>query len=237
MKNNTFSCLMESIKYTYNNTNLLRTSLVHKSHGKTNNERLEYLGDSILNFIISKKLYDLFPKADEGTLSRIKANLVKKETLAEIALSLEINRYMILGKGEKKKSGEMNPSLLSNTLEAIISSIFLDCKCDIDICFNVVLAWYKPILKTLSIKNIKKDSKSMLQEYLQSIGLPVPKYNLVRTFGADHSQEFTIECKLELLNNPVKGKGCSIRVAEQEAAKKILSLIKPSRKCKTYEKK
>ena len=209
--------------YSFSNKRLLDTALTHRSAGNDNNERLEYLGDAILGFLIAEYLYLNFPDAAEGELTRLRATLVKKEKLAEIARELSLEKQLKLGSGELKSGGWRRDSILANTLESIIGAIFLDS--NVDECRSVVSTIYSDHLKRIDPKNIKKDPKSQLQEFLQSRKKPTPVYELVKEKGSSHSPEFTISCKIDLLDDPIFATGNSKRKAEQEVAAKILELI------------
>ncbi len=219
--------LEKKIKYKFINKKILILSLTHRSYSNIHNERLEFLGDSILNFIITKKIYKKFFNKKEGFMTRIRANLVNKNNLFKIAQKLELNKYILLGQGELKMLGQYKVSILANTLEAIIGAIFIDSK-DIKIVENIIKKLffnYKNNKKILNIKNNHKDYKTMLQEYLQKIKLPLPKYYISNKKGKEHQQIFTVKCKTKLFKQIIKGIGNSKKKAEQKSAKKILIKI------------
>ncbi|OGT31118.1 MAG: ribonuclease III [Gammaproteobacteria bacterium RIFCSPHIGHO2_12_FULL_35_23] len=216
--------LEKTIGYSFQQQELLKRALAHRSYGKQNNERLEFLGDSLLNFIVAEDLFKRFPDAVEGELSRLRATIVKGETLAKIALKLKLGSHLLLGSGELKSGGERRNSILADALEAIIAAIYLDA--GLEICRERVLEWFVQELANISPDRIIKDPKSTLQEYLQSKQLPLPEYYLVATSGKEHEQIFTVECRVALLNHPVAGIETSRRRAEQQAASNALMELK-----------
>lgn len=195
---------------------LLRQALTHRSHGSPNNERLEFLGDSILNCAIAARLYQTFPRLPEGDLSRMRAALVKEQTLAEIAFRLKLGDILMLGEGELKSGGFRRPSILADALEAIIGAVYLDA--GFVAAEQMILALYEPLLQNLDPKTIAKDPKTQLQEYLQSRKLPLPQYEVLAIRGEAHEQEFEVECIIPGLNIRSLGEGHSRRSAEQNAA-------------------
>lgn len=216
----TVSKLYEVLGYTFNNQALLLQALSHRSARGENNERLEFLGDSIINFIIAEALFARCPDATEGQLSRLRANLVNGTTLAELAQEFKLGNYLRLGSGELKSGGFRRESILADAFEAIIAAIYLDS--DIDVCKNCVLKWYQSRLDDLSSLTVPKDPKSELQEYLQARRLPLPHYEVTNIEGEAHQQIFYVQCKIDLLNEPTQASGASRRKAEQAAAAKIL---------------
>ncbi len=212
--------LEKKIKYKFTNKKILFLSLTHRSYNFKHNERLEFLGDSILNFIITKKIYYKFNNYKEGLMTRIRSKLVNKINLFKIANKLKLNKYIILGYGETKNNKLYKKSILANTLEAIIGGIYLDSK-NIKIIEKIIkiLFFKKNFFKK---KYNYKDYKTMLQEYLQKKKLPLPKYYLGKIFGKEHEQIFTIYCKINILNKFTIGKGKSKKYAEQISAKKAL---------------
>lgn len=219
----TFASLFEKLKYTFTDLNLVKVALSHRSVGGINNERLEFLGDSALNFVMTDYLYHTFPKAKEGELSRLRAHLVCEETLADVSRSLDLGDYLQLGIGELKSGGFRRQSILADTLEAIIGAIFLEA--GIKKCQSLILKWFKQQLNTLTMQSIHKDSKTMLQEYLQSRKKPLPVYEIVSITGEAHQQIFNIVCKVESYDFVAEGIGSSKRRAEQEAAKNFLEWL------------
>ena len=217
----TLEIFIKKIGYQFKNDPLLEKALRHRSCGKDNNERLEFLGDSILNFIIANELFNRFPKAQEGELSRLRSNLVNEEILAILARTFELSSVIHVGRGELKTGGKERASILADCVEAIIGAIYLDSD-DMNICYPIVANWYKQHMEELSLFTIRKDPKSLLQELLQSEQLPIPKYRLVKTIGPEHDQIFVVESKIPLLDHPVEAEGQSRRRAEQAVAKRIL---------------
>lgn len=195
---------------------LLRQALTHRSHGSPNNERLEFLGDSVLNCAIAARLYQTYPRLPEGDLSRMRAALVKEQTLAEIAFRLKLGDILMLGEGELKSGGFRRPSILADALEAIIGAVYLDA--GFVAAEQMILALYEPLLLNLDPKTIAKDPKTQLQEYLQSRKLPLPQYEVLAIRGEAHEQEFEVECIIPGLNIRSLGEGHSRRSAEQNAA-------------------
>ena len=194
--------------------------MTHRSHGATHNERLEFLGDSVLNCAVASLLYERFGKLDEGDLSRVRANLVKQQTLFEVAQRLEVSACLLLGEGEQKSGGFRRPSILADTLEAIFGAIFLDG--GFDAAQLAIRRQYDPVLKNVDPNTLGKDAKTLLQEWLQSRKIPLPVYAVVATHGAAHNQLFEVECSVPKLSIQVLGSGGSRRAAEQAAAKLAL---------------
>jgi len=214
------SLLEERLGYRFEKSDLLMQALTHRSHGKKNNERLEFLGDSILNCIVAEILFEKFSALDEGDLSRVRANLVKQQALYEIAQSLSLSDYLRLGEGELKSGGFRRPSILADTLEAIIAAIFLEA--GFSKVREVLRRLYAQILENVDPRTLGKDDKTLLQEYLQGHQLPLPVYVVTATTGVAHNQQFEVECVVENLNIKVAGSGASRRAAEQSAAKLAL---------------
>lgn len=215
--------LAHNIGHNFSDESLFELALTHRSCGKRNNERLEFLGDSILNFVIADDLYHRFPSAKEGELSRLRARLVKGVTLSEVARELGLGDYLRLGSGELKSGGYRRDSILADAVEAIIGAIYLDS--DMETARGFILAWYKERLESIDLSESLKDSKTRLQEFLQSRRLPLPKYELTGVEGEAHSQTFHIECSFAGVSAPVSGSGSSRRQAEQEAAKHALEAL------------
>jgi len=216
--------LVEILNYRFENQAWLQEALTHRSKkSKNNNERLEYLGDSILGFVIAAELFVLFPNATEGELSRCRARLVKGETLADLARMLNIGDYLFLGPGEMKSGGCRRESTLADALESIIGAIYMDS--GLESASNFVLHIYKNLLKSISTDDSKKDPKTTLQEYLQSRRLPLPEYTIISTNGYLHEQIFTVECSVVALGAKALGKGFSRRKAEQQSAENALKQL------------
>lgn len=217
MHNNATFGLQRLIGHDFVNPALLTQALTHRSFNGANNERLEFLGDGVLNFIIASQLYAKFPKLDEGDLSRLRAHLVKEPTLCEVALSLNIGDALRLGEGELKSGGWRRPSVLADALEAIVGAVFLDA--GFASAEAVVIRLFTPLIDKIDPKAIGKDPKSLLQEYLQSKKIDVPTYEVLAIEGEAHCQTFRVECKVAKFNITTQGEGTSRRNAEQEAAK------------------
>lgn len=215
--------LQKKLGYTFQQHDLLLQALTHRSANNKHNERLEFLGDSILSYVIANVLYQCFPRVDEGDMSRMRATLVRGNTLSEIAREFELGECLRLGPGELKSGGFRRESILADTVEALIGGVFLDS--NIDTVENLILKWYRTRLDEISPGNKQKDPKTRLQEYLQGCHLPLPTYILVEVRGEAHDQEFTIQCQVSGLLQPVFGNCSSRRKAEQAAAKKALKLL------------
>lgn len=211
--------LCEVLGYRFADAGLLEDALTHRSVGGSNNERLEFLGDAILNFIIAAELYQRFPKAQEGDLSRLRASLVKRDALAELAASLKLGEHLSLGPGELKSGGRHRASTLADALEAIIGAVYLDGGFEAGRTF--VLGLYQDALDNLPSAAGRKDPKTRLQEYLQSRHQPTPEYNMLEVTGEAHAQTFRVECRAgDML--PTEGVGSTRRRAEQAAAEQAL---------------
>lgn len=210
------------IGYEFNDLKLLQQALTHRSAASKHNERFEFLGDSILNFLIAEALYQARAFAKEGELSRLRASLVKGETLAQIAREFELGQYLFLGVGELKSGGHQRSSILADAVEAIIAAIYLDS--NLDTCKRVVMTWFEQRLSELS-KYKAKDPKTNLQEYLQGKGYDLPNYTVLKVEGEPHDQTFTIRCDVEVLALTTEGESNSRRRAEQSAALAMLNLI------------
>lgn len=223
MNDGKLNVLQRRIGYTFKDEELLDLALTHRSYKSNNNERLEYLGDAILSFVIAEALYFKFPKAKEGQLSRMRSLLVKGVTLAEIGKAFQLGDFLNLGGGELKSGGFRRESIIADALEAIIGAVFLDS--DQEICKRVVLAWYEERLSNLSIEQTEKDPKTRLQEYLQSIKKDLPIYTVSDVSGEAHNQTFYVTCQIEALQITTKNKGSSRRIAEQKSAKEALKIL------------
>lgn len=210
--------------YQFKQTELLEQALTHRSYSRQlNNERLEFLGDSILNLIISNHIYQRFESADEGDLSRIRASLVKEETLAQVARQIELGDFIHLGGGELKSGGFRRASILSDALEALIGAIYLDS--DYAQTEAAVLHLYREQLQNVDAGANLRDPKTRLQEYLQANKNSLPSYQVEQITGKSHDQVFTVKCQLADLDMQSSGKGSSRKKAEQQAAQKILSKL------------
>lgn len=215
--------LERRLGYEFNDKELLQLALTHRSAKGANNERLEYLGDAILSFIIAEYLFARFPAAKEGQMSRLRASLVKGVTLAEIGKAFGLGDYLRLGAGELKSGGHRRDSILADAVESIIGAIYLDSSHQP--CTEVVLQWYRERLDGLTLNDTVKDPKTRLQEYLQSMKKQLPKYDVTKITGEAHDQHFSVKCVLSDYDIETRGAGSSRRFAEQEAAKKALQQL------------
>lgn len=214
--------LMAQLGYQFQCIELLQEALTHRSIGLLNNERLEFLGDALLNTIMATELYHRFPKASEGQLSCLRASLVKGEQLAKIARQLQLGDYLHLGEGEMKSGGQHRISILADSLEAVIAAIFLD-STRIECCANVVMRWFTVPLESIQDEEQPlKDPKTRLQEYAHKKRIALPNYHTVKVTGNDHAQLFHVECALVDLQLSSQGQGSSRRRAEQQAASQLL---------------
>lgn len=215
--------LFSHLNYQFKDKSLIFSALSHRSVGAQNNERLEFLGDAVLEFIISSELYNRFPKTSEGNLTKVRAYLVKGETLAKLAKEIELGDFLYLGPGELSTGGFRRESILADAFEAIIAALYLDG--GIDIAKAFVLKRFDALLNDKAIFDKIKDAKTYLQERLQAQKKPLPTYTLKETQGEQHQQIFIVSCQLPHLNQETVGKGDSRRKAEQAAAKKALKLL------------
>lgn len=218
-----YSELISKLGYSFRDQLLLRLALTHRSFSADNNERLEFLGDSILNLIIGEALFDKFPSAREGQLSGLRSALVRADTLVLIARDFELNHFLILGEGELKSGGLERDSILADTVEALIGAIYIES--GFETCRATVLAWYAQKLNQLSLAAKHKDPKTQLQEYLQSCKKPLPEYTVVETSGESHAQQFVVECRIVLLPKPTSAQASNRREAEKLAAAQALKLL------------
>jgi ribonuclease-3 len=222
--------LTKKLGYKFNEPALLVQALTHRSAKGAHNERLEFLGDSILGFVIAEVLYDQFPKHDEGDLTRMRSSLVKGVTLAEVARDFNLGECLILGPGELKSGGHRRESILEDAIEAIIGAVYLDS--DIESCKALILRWFEKRLTVIKPGNEQKDPKTRLQEFLQGRKIPLPAYEVIDTSGQSHNQEFTVRCQTPIINEEIIAKGTSRRKAEQAAAQQILALIEHTKEIK-----
>jgi ribonuclease-3 len=214
------SVLEGRLQYRFGDAELLQQAVTHRSHGSVHNERLEFLGDSVLNCVVAQLLYQKYARLDEGDLSRLRANLVKQQSLSEIAERISLSDFLRLGEGERKSGGFRRPSILADTLEAVFGAVFVDG--GFEGAREVIGRLFEPVLKSVDPKTLGKDAKTLLQEYLQGKRLPLPVYTVVETRGAAHNQEFEVECSIPKFEVGVRGSGKSRRGAEQSAAKLAL---------------
>lgn len=215
--------LQKQLGYEFNQPALLKQALTHRSYASNNNERLEFLGDGVLNFIVAHQLYQRFQKLPEGDLSRLRAQLVKEATLFEISLTLKLGELLNLGEGELKSAGWRRPSILSDALEAIIGATYLDS--GFVAAEALVCKLYEERLENIDPKSIDKDAKSKLQEYLQSKKIDLADYTVISIEGEAHAQTFKVSCSINKLNITTLGEGTSRRNAEQQAAELALEEI------------
>ncbi|MEZ9566187.1 ribonuclease III [Vibrio artabrorum] len=215
--------LERKIGYQFNDADLIHLALTHRSAAGKHNERLEFLGDSILSFVIADDLYHRFPKVNEGDMSRMRATLVRGHTLAELGREFELGDYLKLGPGELKSGGFRRDSILADAVEAIIGAVYLDS--DTEMVRSIILSWYQSRLDAIQPGVSQKDPKTRLQEFLQGRRNPLPVYTVTNIKGEAHNQEFTVECEVAGVDKPVIGKGTSRRKAEQAAAETALEQL------------
>lgn len=212
--------LCNKLGYQFTDTANLQLALTHRSAAKAHNERLEFLGDAVLGVVIAERLYQQFPKQTEGTLTRLRASLVKGDTLAELGREFALGEVLKLGSGELKSGGKRRSSILADAVEAIIGAIYLEA--GFEQARERVLAWFDSRLTQLNPAAESKDNKTQLQEYLQGRGLPLPDYEVINITGKDHAQTFEVSCTVANLS-PLNASGSSRKIAEQNAAKLALA--------------
>ncbi len=217
--------LEQRLGYGFRNKALLEQALTHRSFGTPHNERLEFLGDSVLGCVVAHSLLDRFPEASEGELSRLRASLVRRDALATVASALGLQAHLRVGRGEGSSGGAGRPSILADALEAIYGAVLLDG--GYDSARAVVLTTLGEALSATDDRSTAKDAKTRLQEELQARRLGLPRYEVVETRGAAHAQEFDVECSVAGLNLQARGQGRSRRAAEQEAAEALLRQLQP----------
>ncbi len=215
--------LTKRLGYVFRDAALLARALTHRSHSSQNYERLEFLGDSILGFVIADALYDRFPQLSEGELTRLRATLVRRETLAGLARGLNLGDCLELGSGELKSGGFDRDSILADALEAVFGAVYKDR--DFAAARGVVLHLYLPLLNRVDPHSILKDPKTRLQEYLQKQSLETPIYNILEVIGEAHQQHFVVECRVPGLAEAIRGEGNSRRHAEQAAAARACEIL------------
>jgi len=216
--------LCQKTGYSFSQPELLRQALTHRSHGYPHNERLEFLGDSVLNCAVAGLIFRHFSGLPEGDLSRLRANLVNQQALFKLAQTLDLGNQIKLGEGELKSGGRSRPSILADALEAVLGAVYLDggfAKAE-----EVVVTLFTPLLHRFDPQNLGKDPKTLLQEYLQGRTLMLPQYSVIITSGESHRQQFQVECVIPKLNIRTIGKGASHRSAEQEAAKRAYEQVR-----------
>ena len=221
--NKPLASLQRKLGYQFNDSSLLTLALTHRSFSGRNNQRLEFLGDAELNFVAGEAIYHHFVQAREGQLSRLRARLVKGETLAVLARAMDLGDYLRLGSGELKSGGFRRESILADTTEAIIGAIYLDG--GMDIARERVLAWLEQEFAGLTLVDTNKDAKTRLQEFLQSRGCELPQYEVVDIQGEPHCRTFHVECAVTLLEHKTRGQGGSRRIAEQVSAAAALTAL------------
>lgn len=215
--------LCNRLGYQFLQADLLEQALTHRSYGRNNYERLEFLGDAILNLSISKTLLARFPTAKEGDLSRLRSHLVQERTLAELARSFQLGPHLKLGEGELKTGGQDRPSILADTLEALIGAIFTETH--FETAHHTITQWFTPLLDSIALQDDKKDPKTQLQEYVQGLKEPLPKYHIESITGQSHAQVFKVNCSLSSRALTTQGQAHSRRAAEKLAAEKMLKLL------------
>ncbi len=202
---------------------LLQQALTHRSAGSPHNERLEFLGDAVLGTIVAEALYARWPSADEGALTRARAELVRESALAELARRLDVGAQLVLGPGEMKSGGHRRDSILSDALEAVIGAIYLDA--GFEACRRAVLPWFEAAVEAVPASKVGKDAKTRLQEWLQARQRPLPQYELLSEAGEEHARTFLVRVRLVEPPLSAEGEGASRRAAEQQAAEAVLGQI------------
>ena len=215
--------LEKAFSYSFSDQSLAQLALTHSSAGSTSNERLEFLGDAILGFVIAAQLYERYPEAPEGELSRMRASLVNQQSLADIAASVQLGELLILGPGELKSGGRSRTSILSDAVEAVLGAIYLDG--GLEAARKTILQIYGKMLLSTGQAERRKDAKTLLQEFLQSKSLALPVYEVLSIVGEDHCQTFVVRCRIDLLKQATEGSGSNRKLAEQQAAEKALSAL------------
>ena len=214
--------VQHKLAYQFKDQNLLKLALTHRSASASNNERLEFLGDALLDLIVGESLFRIHADAKEGDLSRMRSSIVNKQALAAVSRSLEIGDHVQLGSGELKSGGQSRDSILADALEAIVAAIYLDG--GMTPCKEFVESWALELVHNPAQQR-EKDAKTQLQELMQASGQPLPKYRVVHTEGDAHEQTFLVECAVDGLDQPMQGLGRSKRGAEQQAAQKALQRL------------
>jgi ribonuclease-3 len=215
------------LRYVFKQPALLQQALRHRSAGAPHNERLEFLGDSLVNLMVAESLFSHWPKADEGALTRARANLVRESSLAAIARQLDIGEKIELGTGEMKTGGHRRDSILADTLEAIIAAIYLDS--DFETCRTTVLPWFEQQIRDIQPGKVEKDAKTRLQEWLQAKQLARPDYQLIESRGEDHARIFIVRCAIAEPDLQEQAEGSSLRLAEMAAAEKLMNKLEVSK--------
>lgn len=221
-----YTLLCSKLDYVFNDPKLLRRALTHRSYDpKCSYERLEFLGDALLGLIIAEALFAHFPRHDEGKLTRMRATLVRQETLVQIAEKLSLSSHLILGVGERKGGGRHRASILADAVEAIIAAVYLDSG-DLNLVKTMVQTWYETLILEVGEEKVLKDAKSRLQEWLQGNKLPLPVYTLDETLGLAPNQTFIVSCQVMLENvSKITETGESRRIAEQKCAERMINQL------------
>ena len=220
----TLDAFQHRLGYRFANSGLLAEALTHRSFGQPNNERFEFLGDSILNCVISVALFARFGQLREGELSRVRASLVRQDALYRIALELDLGDALRLGEGELKSGGARRPSILADALEAVLAAVFLDA--GFEVAQSVIDRLYERLLAEVDPGRPSKDPKTALQEWLQGRKLALPTYSMVQAFGEAHAQEFEVACEVPKYGIRTLGRGPSRRMAEQQSAELALAELR-----------
>jgi len=215
--------VIDGFGHQFKSPELLRQALRHRSIGVPHNERMEFLGDALVNLIVAEALHQRWPKADEGALTRARASLVRQSSLATIARGLGLGELIQFGPGELKSGGHRRDSILADALEAIVGAVHLDA--GFEACRALVLPWFEPMLDELPVGKMEKDPKTRLQEWLQARQLSRPEYTLVSTSGEEHARTFSVRCRTEDPPLDAEAEGGSLRAAEQAAAEQVLAKI------------
>jgi len=218
------STLTAALGHSFADCGLLQTALTHRSFGVSNNERLEFIGDGLLNCVIAVALFRRYPDLAEGELSRMRANLVRQDTLHQLAVSLNLGDSLRLGEGELKSGGNQRPSILADAVEALIGAVYLDA--GFEATQSVIARLYLPLFDEMRSGPVTKDAKTSLQEWLQGRKKPLPRYHVIEASGAAHEQRFEVACEIENPALRTTGQGSSRRLAEQAAADRALKALK-----------
>ncbi len=215
--------LRDRLGHAFRKPELLRSALTHRSFGSSHNERLEFVGDAVLNCVIGRELFERFPDLAEGDLSRMRASLVNQETLAKVARTLDLGREIRLGEGEQKSGGAERSSILADALEALFGAVFVDG--GFDDARTVIVSCFGELLSGADPATLAKDPKTRLQEWLQARKQPLPEYVVTAVTGEAHAQSFDVECRIPALSVVATGRGASRRTAEQAAAEAAVSMV------------
>jgi ribonuclease-3 len=218
-----YEALCRQLDYQFQQPQLLQRALTHRSFSAAHNERLEFLGDSVLNCAIARYLFDTFPDLAEGDLSRLRSNLVNQQTLATLAQELNLGAYLALGEGERKSAGHSRPSILADALEALFGAVMQDT--GFDAAERIILGLYTPLMARTDMNTLGKDAKTLLQELLQGRKQSLPQYSVLEVKGEAHAQTFVVSCEIPKLNVKTLAEGASRRIAEQIAAEKAYQQI------------